>query len=60
MKHTYEHTNVFGIEYEICIRSVITSSEAKHNNVSCYANLQLSRTIKTIVNLQHSMTYCYA
>ena len=26
---------------------------------SCYANLQLSRTTKTIVNL-HSMTRCYA
>ena len=35
--------------------------EAKHSNryTSCYANLQLSRTIKTIVNL-HSMTCCYA
>ena len=35
------------------------SSEAKHSNRSCYANLQLSRTIRTIVNL-HSMTCCYA
>ena len=36
-----------------------SSGEAKHSNRSCYANLQLSRTIKTIVNL-HSMTCCYA
>ena len=35
------------------------SGEAKHSNRSCYANLQLSRIIKTIVNL-HSMTCCYA
>ena len=35
------------------------SSEAKHSNRSCYANLQLSRTIKTIVHL-YSMTCCYA
>ena len=34
------------------------SGKAKHSNRSCYANLQLSRTIKTIVNL-HSMTCCY-
>ena len=34
------------------------SGEAKHSNRSCYANLQLSRTIKTIVNL-HSTTCCY-
>ena len=32
-----------------------TSGEAKHSNRSCYANLQLSGTIKTIANL-HSMT----
>ena len=37
----------------------VDSDEAKHSNRSCYANLQLSRTIKTIVNL-HSMTCCYA
>ena len=30
-----------------------------YSNRSCYANLQLSRTIKTIVYL-HSMTCCYA
>ena len=39
--------------------TIVTSGEAKHSNRSCYANLQLSRTIKTIVNL-HSMTCCYA
>ena len=32
------------------------SGEAKHSNRSCYANLQLSRTIKTIVKL-HIMTF---
>ena len=35
------------------------SGEAKHSNRSCYANLQLSSTIKTIVNL-HSMNCCCA
>ena len=35
------------------------SGKAKHSNRSCYANLQLSRTIKTIINL-HSMTCYYA
>ena len=29
----------------------LSGGEAKHSNRSCYANLQLSKTIKTIVNL---------
>ena len=41
------------------ISAVHCSCEAKHSNRSCYANLQLSVTIKTIVNL-HSITCCYA
>ena len=30
----------------------INSGEVKHSNRSSYANLQLSRTIETIVNLR--------
>ena len=40
-------------------RYISPNCEAKHNNTSCPANLQLSRTIKAIVNL-HSMTCSYA
>ena len=39
--------------------SDLHSGETKHSNRSCYANLQLSRTIKRIVNL-NSMTCCLA
>ena len=41
------------------VQLIAESGVAKHSNRSCYANLQLFRTIKTIVNL-HSMTCCYA
>ena len=47
------------LTYSHDISTTIHSGEAKHSNKSCYANLQLSRTIKTILNL-HSMTCCYA
>ena len=52
-----------GVEVELnlptkaCNSLVTFSGEIMHSNRSCYANLQLSRTIKTIVKL-HSC--CYA
>ena len=36
-----------------------SSGKAKYSKRSCYANLQLSRTIKTIIVNLHSMTCCY-
>ena len=46
-------------QWSLYIYIYISSGEAKNSNRSCYANLRLSITIKTIVNL-HSMSCCYA
>ena len=57
-----EVSNEFPLLYVRQIYLGISRQVAKLNiasNSSCYANLQLSRAIKTIVNL-HGMTCCYA
>ena len=54
-------TQNFTCSCDNCVNCLqcVNSGQAKHIKMSCYRNLQLPRTIKTIVNL-HSMTCCYA
>ena len=57
--HLTSETSSATGEINFILQASMYSVEAKHSNRSCYVNLQLSRTIKTIVHL-HSMTCCYA